>query len=272
MDDVYLFARSLPDLQSMLNDLVLALASIGLVFNPMKVQWISNKWVCKTGNLQIDGLEIPASATITVLGSVIEGDLSEVEAYDHCIACGWACYHKWARILESKAGLFCRISFWVKTVMQSMLCLQTTRAQDNSGCMARLRHAQRLMFRKMIGNKRKVTQDGVYETWLEWHIRSFRQTAEILRTHDCDILDRLDDLKRRWAGHILRFGLPKGGEASQPRDLKALLFWRPLAWWRHQQWFNDLKWLPIKHPARVGRPRRWEEQFSSNWPSVLVEV
>ena len=51
--------------------------------------------------------------------------------------------------------------------------------------------------------------------------------------------------------------------------LKALLFWRPLAWWRHQQWFNELNWSCIRHPANVGRPKRWEEQFSTNWPQVL---
>ena len=44
MDDAYLFASSLADLQSMLNDLIQSLTSIGLVFNPLKVKWVSNKW------------------------------------------------------------------------------------------------------------------------------------------------------------------------------------------------------------------------------------
>ena len=33
--------------------------------------------------------------------------------------------------------------------------------------------------------------------------------------------------------------------------------------------FNDLDWEPIKHAAGIGRPRRWEQQFSSNWLQTL---
>ena len=135
--------------------------------------------------------------------------------------------------------------------------------------MARLEHAQKLMFRKMLKTKRLVTPNKEYEPWLSWHIRSFRKAGQAVRDLDVGITDKLESLKRSWAGHIVRFGLPKDGKPSEPRVLKALLFWRPLAWWRHQQGFNEIDWDPLRHPPMVGRPKRWEEQFSTNWPTVL---
>jgi hypothetical protein len=271
MDDIHLVAETFMQMQSMLNDLVLKLASIGLHLNPMKVRWISNKWAGHVAGtcLQLEGCMIPCSDTITVLGSVISGNLSEIEAFNHRISCAWACYNRWSRVLESQASFETRVKFWTKTVQHSLLWgLQTTRVQDKSGCLAKLRHAQRLMFRRMLRTKRRVEHD-IYEPWLEWHIRSFRRAGSAIEDLDVEICDKLEGLKRSWAGHMVRFGLPKGGQQTEPRVLKALLFWRPLAWWRQQQWFNDLNWEPIRHPASVGCPKRWEEQFSTDWALVL---
>ena len=122
----------------------------------------------------------------------------------------------------------------------------------------------------MLKTKRLVKPNRDYEPWLDWHIRSFRKAGQAVRDFDISVKDKLERLKRTWAGHIVRFGTPKGGVPSEPRMLKALFFWRPLAWWRYQQGFNDINWDPIRHPPKVGRPKRWEEQFSSNWPQVLA--
>ena len=126
------------------------------------------------------------------------------------------------------------------------------------------------MFIKMLKLKRRVMQPGLMESWLDWHIRSFRKASDSIRKFDCDILTTLDTNKRSWAGHLVRLGLPKGGVETEKRVLKSVLFWRPLAWWRDQQWFNDLNWMPVRHPQSVGQPKRWEGQFSTNWPLALV--
>ena len=165
-------------------------------------------------------------------------------------------------MLESQASLADRVALWSKTVQPSLLWgLQTTRAQDKSCNLGKIKHTQRLMFRKMLKLKRRVVQQesapSIWEPWLEWHIRSFRKAGETIRDFDNCILDKLDDLKRSWAGHVARLGLPKGTQPGEQRLLKAIVFWRPLAWWRDQQWFNKLNWSPIKHPAKVGRPKRW---------------
>jgi hypothetical protein len=183
MDEVYLMASSLQHLQCMLNDLIRMLASIGLTLNPKKVKWNSNKWACLGCNakLIIDECEVPRADTFPALGSVISGDLSEIETYNHRIACGWAVYNKWSRILESQASIADRLALWGKTVQHSFLWgLQTTRAQDKSTSLSRLAPAQKLMFRKMLKLKRRVLLPGVMEPWLDWHIRSCRKAGDVV--------------------------------------------------------------------------------------------
>ena len=74
MDDIHLFASDFESMQSMQNDLILALAAIGLHLNQMKVKWLSTK-LAKHSNrsLQIDDCLIHKSHPITSLGSVIVG-------------------------------------------------------------------------------------------------------------------------------------------------------------------------------------------------------
>ena len=107
------------------------------------------------------------------------------------------------------------------------------------------------------------------ESWLDWHRRSFGKVKELIRDFDVCILDKLENLKRSWAGHCVRFGL----EDKEPHMLKALLFWRPFSWWKEQQWFNDV--YPesrVVHAAQQGVPKRWDAQFSSNWAHVLSDI
>ena len=67
--------------------------------------------------------------------------------------------------------------------------------------MARLKHAQQLMFRKMLKTKRLVLPNKEYEPWLDWHIRSFRKAWQAVRDFDISVKDKLESLKRSWAGH-----------------------------------------------------------------------
>ena len=117
------------------------------------------------------------------------------------------------------------------------------------------------MFRRMLKIKRKPN-----EVWLDWHKRSFERTNGLIRENDLSVITRLDDLKTKWAGHCIRFGL----QDKEPHLVKAVMFWRPLAWWTYQKWFNDIyPETRVVHAPQQGIPKRREAQFSTNWPHVL---
>ena len=107
-----------------------------------------------------------------------------------------------------------------------------------------------------------------HEGWLDWHKRSFRRVKELIQETDSCVLVHLDNIKRSWAGHCVRFGLG----AKEPHILKAVMFWRPYSWWSWQKWFNQIyNDTRVVHIARQGVPKRWETQFSSNWPHILSD-
>ena len=120
----------------------------------------------------------------------------------------------------------------------------------------------------MLKLKRRPIDEHTLEPWLEYSRRSFRAAATAIRQSELCVLSKLDDLKRSWAGHIARFGL--GPREFHP--LKSIISWRPWSWWTDQELYNSLNWCPIRHAPRIGRPKRWEQQFSSNWVHVLATL
>ena len=120
----------------------------------------------------------------------------------------------------------------------------------------------------MLKCKRRPIADDLWEPWLDYHIRSLRAAAAAIQAANLNVLDKLTDLKRSWAGHIARFGI--GPREAHP--LKQILAWRPYSWWHEQSLYNDLNWSVIRHAPSQGRPRRWDQQFSSNWLSVLAAI
>ena len=193
---------------------------------------------------------------------MIQEDLKEGPAFEQRVKAGWACYNKWSHILESKASVAVRVKFWERTVLHSLLWgLQTTRAQDIGNTLNNLLSCQKCMFRRMFKRKRMTG-----ESWLDWHKRSFRHAGELIMEYNSNVLDKLQDLKRSWAGHCVRFGLgPK-----EQHLVKSLLFWRPYSWWSWQQTFNGLTEFPVLHAPQQGVPKRWDTQFSSNYPHVFA--
>ena len=100
------------------------------------------------------------------------------------------------------------------------------------------------------------------------HVRIASKAGRVIRENNIDVVSTLDKLKASWAGHIVRFGLG----AKEPHLLKAVMFWRPLSWRQYQKLFNDSDPNPVKHAKSVGRPKRWDEQFSSNWAVVMADL
>jgi len=121
----------------------------------------------------------------------------------------------------------------------------------------------------MLKVKRRPNESNTgLETWLEWHKRSFHNVKQLLSLHNLNIEDKLQQLRLDWAGHIARMGLP-----GKPMHLlKLVVAWRCRSWEEEQRLFNQLNWDPIRHPTDLGIPRRWEDNFSTNWLSVLANL
>ena len=121
----------------------------------------------------------------------------------------------------------------------------------------------------MLKIKRRPHDNGEgLEPWLDWHIRSYSKTKEVIKLHFLDVEERLQALRLSWAGHISRMGLP-----GKPMHLlKLVAAWRCRWWEEEQKLFNSLDWEAIKHPCDMGPPRRWEDNFSSNWLQVLADA
>ena len=241
---------------------------LGLEFNRPKLKWLSNMWAPEgdEGFLMRSGAKIYRSGSVTILGSEFRADLQEEATVNHRIQCAWTCYNRWSHILQSNANMSCRIQFWAKTVLRSLLWgLQTTRALTREAS-SRLLACQKYMFRRMAKVKRRpIEGTAELEPWLDFHIRSLRDAGKIIRDHNCSVLVELDKSKNSWLEHVLRMGTYH----RDPHLLKALTFWRPKAWWLEQVFYNELGWEAVKHPSTLGRPLRFEDQWSSNWPLAL---
>ena len=152
IDDLYLLASNPTHAQRMLDDVVTALNEIGLRINLDKSCWTMDKlswetWGCRT--LSFDGCLKTPVKQLTVLGSVISYDASEVEAFQHRISQSWKCYHKWKHIFETPGNLCDRLKLWTKTVWRSMVWgLQTCRY--NQSLYEKVATTQKLMVRRFL--------------------------------------------------------------------------------------------------------------------------
>ena len=116
--------------------------------------------------------------------------------------------------------------------------------------------------------KRHILEDGSLEPWLQWHIRTYHLAGKMIEHHSFNVLEKLSDMKRSWAALIANLGK----QTSETHPLKSLAAWRCKFWWLDHQLYNDLNWDAVRHYARQGRPKRWEEQFSSNWMLALFQA
>ena len=163
LDDSYLFATSLTQAQEVLNELSLELSKAGLFLNPLKVRWNASKHVplAESARLKVGKVQCPRSHEFRALGYVITDDRNEASAYDHRIKCAWGCFHKWSKILLSRAPLMVRLRLMGKVVLPSLLWgLQTTQNQQHTSGNARLAACQRTMVRNMLNLKRRPTKGG----------------------------------------------------------------------------------------------------------------
>ena len=154
-----------------------------------------------------------------------------------------------------------RLAFWCSVVLPSLLWgLETTRDQTHTAAYEKLVSCQHDQVVKMLKCKRRSDPDGRLEPWQDYRIRSLRIARDLVRKQQISVLDARFDKKSFWAAHVER----RGAGPRESRQLMTLLAWRCKYWWNEQVLYNDLNWDPVKHSAGIGRPRRWEQPFSSN--------
>ena len=272
LDDIYIIARSVPEAQLMLDEVVTALLKLGLELQTSKVKWIADSSVDEDCKLLVDGMPVTASASLVASGSEISSDNSQLGAFRHRTIKAWANYRKWSHILESKASLSSRFVFRQKTVGRSLAWgLETCRPSAKGGKM--LQTTQRLMIRKMMRLRRRVIvipgdaggYPGTLEPWLDWQIRSMREAKSAININNACARNALLDQRQRFVDHIGRFGV---GHRVEVHLCKALLLWRPFTWWKKQQWFNELGWDAVVHKARIGMINAFDRHLADDWLAV----
>ena len=188
----------------MTNDLILALADVGLSPKLSKVNGICENYESAVENgarLFIGDTPIYPSRHLTVLGSMISGDGSEREAYLHRAKQAWKTYYNWKHVLEAKVSISARIRVFQATVCKSLLWgLETTRQIQNNSQI--ILTTQRNMVRKMMGSKMRpltLPFDGlppIIESWLDWQIRTLKSAINCIEENDKCIASQLINVRR----------------------------------------------------------------------------
>lgn len=57
----------------------------------------------------------------------------------------------------------------------------------------------------MMNFKRRV-EDGIYEPWLQWHIRRLHNAGEVIKNAGLDLSRKFPDLRKSWVSHLARLG------------------------------------------------------------------
>lgn len=254
-----MFAQGAADAaEEMLNDVVTALR---LELAPNKVKFLAGKHPCYEQNpvLKLGDNYIKKIDKIKGLGSMHFSNASEKGTYEHRIAAGWACYHKWQHVLECRATIKARMSIFEKTVARSLICgLPTTRFEAHNN--AKLLSAPKIIVRKMLKIKRQpIATFGtkILEPWIDWQKRSISKAGQVIRDSNCDIVNLLAEDRLSWSQHIARMGT----QERPSHALKATPLFRNVAWWRRQQAFNALDQSPMLHRPKMGKICRWESQL-----------
>ena len=273
VDDLYIVANCLAEAQVMTNELISALRDVGLRPKISKVNWISDNFDQATANgerLWIGDSPIKPSKNLKVLGSMISSDGTEREAYLHRSQMAWRTYHCWKHVLEARVDITARLRVFKATVLKSLTWgLETTRhTGDNDRIVTT---TQRNMVRRMIKSKRRpiafdFVDKPIYETWLQWQIRTMGLAIEAVNKNDCCVAQYLSNARSAWAAHIGRFGT---GAREQHRA-KTILLWRNLGWWKIQKRYNKIGISPCKH-STPGKLRRFEESLTINWLMECLE-
>ena len=189
-DDVVLIAKDPRTLQRNLDELVRVTSEIGLEAHPGKTQWMANDQ-CRTRQtkLYIDGRELERVEKYVYLGREINPSNDLAPELSRRKQSGWKAFWKLRDVLtnvklsrEVKAKVF--NTHVLPAMTYASETWSTTKKNEKS-----LLVMQRAMERKMVGTRLRD-----------------RMSSTILREKSGveDIIDRIYNSKRRWAGHVIR--------------------------------------------------------------------
>ena len=164
-----------------------------------------------------------------------------------------------------------RMRVFKATVLKSMMWgLETTRHKAEH--IQILSTAQKNMVRIMMKQKRKPiiiesdSQPAIFETWLDWQIRTMSAAGKTIRDNEACIANILDNSRRAWCYHIGRFGIgPRENHLT-----KSILLWRNLGWWRCIQAYNRSGVANFRHPGK-GKPVRFEDSLPIKWLKMSLD-
>ena len=254
-DDVMLFAKTLPQLQKMLGDIITEAGTRGLELHPDKAKILSNT-VRRTGRsaaryVDINGLRIeiiPWDGDVKYLGrkiSLADPNKTEIE---NRIAAAW-------RSFMSLKNEFTNKSYTINRRLELFNCVVAPAALY--GCAARalttaeegrLLRAERRMLRMIIGHSRRWKMDAPadereVDPWLDWVKRTTREAEQ--RMDNLGIESWISQYRRRkwrYAGQLIR--------GSQDKWSNSLLRWMPE--------------FEVRSSRCQGRPRtRWSDALQA---------
>ena len=244
---ILVFSENKEDLVKMLEELISAVAKVGLDISVEKCAWSSFPPE-KQGTLNVGGFNLKWVKSLTFVGAVINFNGNDGEAIMHRLAQAAKSLAAWREYLRSpRAALKKRLKLLFSTVFASALWMSETwlptkqqREHLSSWC-AR-------MASSVAGYSSSFATLSAAQFWRALHRRGHALIANMGNTLDGLRLTRL----HTFAGHLARSSVPY---------LSLLLRTRCVSWWRREQarYFSKFDGL---HPKRF-KCWRWESQITA---------
>ena len=276
MDDLYLFASSREDLQKMVRQTCQVTRPVGLLLQPAKCLWATNRPDAEEMSITAAGVVVPRvprnEGFAVVLGTLVTMSSDPTPEWNHRVSKTWRAF--WANsrlLLNERVSSRRRIRVWSSCVASVFLWGLAALTLTLS-MMRTIDICQREMVAKIMRRRRRPA-----ESWLDWHVRTRRLAGKFLA--ECQVLPlSILALKRKlsWAGHLAR--LP------HDRLVYKTWFWRNMAWWRLRQTWISFGAGDFRHRGQIGFPRRWEtsiEKFQHwcrdvyhdhrNWDEIALD-
>lgn len=250
-DDIVLFEEQPGILEKMIQDLNKESEKVGLSMNVNKTKLLtnSNKYEIKINNQPVEYVE-----EYIYLGQIISHTDTTTKEIKRRIANGWKRYWSLKEIMKSTD-----LSISIKRKVFNTCILPCITYGCETWALTKhhrnmLEHCQRAMERSMIGIKK---QDKI------------RNIVIRSKTKVTDILTRIDSLKWRWTGHMLR--------GTQEKWSSIITHWYPRDGRRNRgrqskRWEDELKLTAGPKWRRVARDRvQWkllEEAFAKRHTEI----
>lgn len=237
-DDIVLFEEQPKILEKMIQDLNKESEKVGLSMNITKTKLLtnSNKYEIKINNQPVEYVD-----EYIYLGQIISHTDTTTKESKRRIANGWKRYWSLKEIMKSTD-----LSIGIKRRVFNTCVLPCITYGSETWALTKhhrnmLEHCQRAMERNMIGIKK---QDKI------------RNTVIRSKTKVTDILSRIDSLKWRWTGHMLR--------GTQEKWSNIITDWYPRDERRNRErqskrWEDELKLTAGPKWRRVARDKvQWK--------------